>query len=732
MSENLATERLRLGLVDWVNQTTAPDTGAGATAAGIGSIMQRSGGGTSQLWHKIGTPDDDWVVQNLWNLRVFNVVTDYGAVGDGVTNDNVPVQNAIAAAQAAGGGIIYFPPRPLGYAFYKPAGVNFPFDLNNHQNILFLGDGPSSLLQQTFSGIGGDFYLFQISNLSRRIGFHNLGWVAVGDFLDEQTHFVNIRGIGADASSPDQMEFLGNWFGRCWGDAIRGLGQSTRVVGATRILKNAFNNEIGRSNIGVQRYWKKFTIVDNWMTGVDDNNVDFEPTAGADDTEVQVVGNQVGKTGGTSAFTVGGNGAEPTAQSTWAYNIVTPLDATGGGAISGISTSRNTFIGNIIGPVQGGTTAPISLFRAQIDNVVAANICVVTRADFAIPAISIKGDATADAHDNIMADNIGDVIFSGRPMLFERMTGGQMVGNMCLARGNEDSSDAAIYRYEPIQDVAGTNLFKRASLIGNWGKTLAAVRQHYLVSPPSPPGSLRNLVATGNYGRGTSTSGVRFPSAGGGLYIGARACRSNMCIGVTSNNVSTPTEGVAIDGAGGVLAPGIFQSRNTSEPEATTDAPIGSMAIYAAGSDASVLWTKGAGTGNTGWDREGPSEINFGVLSAGVGTGAQYLSPGMILALPSATEIQIPVRAGTIRNLRVKQVAGTGAVTVTYRVRKNGSSAGAPSVTMNVTATTGSETAASLDVATGDLISIETVKSGVPATAPTFVVVTFELAGPSS
>ncbi|MFC0394603.1 glycosyl hydrolase family 28-related protein [Paenibacillus mendelii] len=41
--------------------------------------------------------------------NVYNVKTLYGAVGDGVADDTIPINNAIAAAQAAGGGVVYLP-----------------------------------------------------------------------------------------------------------------------------------------------------------------------------------------------------------------------------------------------------------------------------------------------------------------------------------------------------------------------------------------------------------------------------------------------------------------------------------------------------------------------------------------------------------------------------------------------------------------------------------------------
>jgi len=44
----------------------------------------------------------------IWNDSIFNV-KDYGAVGDGVTDDTASIQSAMSDAQTAGGGIVFFP-----------------------------------------------------------------------------------------------------------------------------------------------------------------------------------------------------------------------------------------------------------------------------------------------------------------------------------------------------------------------------------------------------------------------------------------------------------------------------------------------------------------------------------------------------------------------------------------------------------------------------------------------
>jgi pectate lyase-like protein len=80
--------------------------------------------------------------------RVFDV-KHYGAKGDGVTNDATAVNAALAAAQAAGGGQVYF---PAGHYLYNGAGlVNNP-GATTFQPIRLKGDGPQ-LTTITFEAV---------------------------------------------------------------------------------------------------------------------------------------------------------------------------------------------------------------------------------------------------------------------------------------------------------------------------------------------------------------------------------------------------------------------------------------------------------------------------------------------------------------------------------------------------------------------------------------------------
>jgi hypothetical protein len=98
---------------------TTPDTTQRA-------IAQTIDGGTSWVWTWISPGGGSGSADLPW----FDV-TDYGAVHDGSTDDTVAIQNAIDAAEAAGGGVVFFPS-----GIYQIAGALQDTGRSNSQLVL--------------------------------------------------------------------------------------------------------------------------------------------------------------------------------------------------------------------------------------------------------------------------------------------------------------------------------------------------------------------------------------------------------------------------------------------------------------------------------------------------------------------------------------------------------------------------------------------------------------------
>lgn len=117
--------------------TGTPYAGGGAVAGGPTTVEAAfdkwydSAGSTNfQVMLNGVATDLDVALSGVAGLRYFVVTDDqYGAAGDGVTNDLTAVQAAINAANSAGGGVVFFPPGT-----YRISGT-----LTTYATVAFLG-----------------------------------------------------------------------------------------------------------------------------------------------------------------------------------------------------------------------------------------------------------------------------------------------------------------------------------------------------------------------------------------------------------------------------------------------------------------------------------------------------------------------------------------------------------------------------------------------------------------
>jgi len=152
----------------------------------------------------------------------FNV-KDYGAKGDGVTDDATAIKAAIAAAFAVGGGIVFFPAG----TFMVGSTLTFPMDATTrYSNITLRGAGPNStVLRRT-----GNFILLDISGTDtarwiisaavqdlKLIGAGATAWTepVVRSYYSQFINFNRVNWDNSRATALSALQMFDSYFYEC-------------------------------------------------------------------------------------------------------------------------------------------------------------------------------------------------------------------------------------------------------------------------------------------------------------------------------------------------------------------------------------------------------------------------------------------------------------------------------------------------------------------------------------
>lgn len=166
-----------------------------------------------------GTPASRKMTQRAWTQGHGHNVLNYGAVGDGSTDDTTAIQAAINAAMGAGGdSIVYFP----GLRGYKISStLTLPAPSSSAGGLVLMGLGGSSESNYGeppkivwFGSAGGT--MLDINASGNLVGFscHNLLWAGRG--TNDPSIILRLRGAKLDSGT-----FIRDcWFRSCNGDAI--------------------------------------------------------------------------------------------------------------------------------------------------------------------------------------------------------------------------------------------------------------------------------------------------------------------------------------------------------------------------------------------------------------------------------------------------------------------------------------------------------------------------------
>lgn len=701
--------QLQINDIELRNGTVDP--GGAAVNAPIGSWFFRNGAvpaTPTEIYMKTGSPDVGWTKQN-YDLRVFNII-DYGAVPDGVTNNDAFIEDAITAAIAAGGGIIYVPPGV--FAVTKSGITNF--DLNDRANLIFFGDGASSVLKMIGSAAFGDWYMFRIRNGSSGIRFHNLAFES--DITDpdpsEQNHFIQISGTNPDNQTTSDIEVYGCWFDTIVGDAVRMLAEVAAPIVGVRIINNAFDMPGCRAPVSWQRNVHNVQCHFNWMTGSDDNEIDFEPTGVGDNQENSIIGNMVDHLSRASAaITLSGNAVAQThARTVFGFNIIT-----NGGHVQAIKLENTLMICNVITVDSVTTEAVWHMPEVSTGCSWVANVAISLSAAIDRPAFNAQ-EVLAPPGQLLYESNLAYSENARSLFSLSSVSRLMVLNNLCFSA--PDALNVGFALQNRAITAQEDTVFN-----GNLIVTLGVNYLSFIGMSVDAAITCRNGIANGNYGRG-AFSGCRW----GNVVLGQRANCDNMFI-TTDASVepnAAAANGVMIAGVGS--GPQIVQIPAAAGPNGGVASVIGSVVSSTAGTNGRILWRKESGSGTSGWVNVGGGTLVFGARSAGTDTAARFFAPGFDQTTVVATELQIPLpRTGIIRNMRIQCTAGTGGGNVTYTVRINGGNTTLASTFAN-TSTSASNTSNTATVTAGDLMSVRITKASAPVTGQSNIIITFDYA----
>lgn len=706
MSKIFSASEILLNAVSLVNQTADPSSGGGLVRA-LGSLVLQNGA-TGKAWLKTGAAATAW--SNLLQSFGWYSVKDYGAVGDGVTDDTAAVQAATDAADSVAGGTVFFP-----NGTYACSQIVMSADAN----VQWLGTGDASSVKWVWNAATAAGSLITISDGSARIVIEDMQFDGSGLTNPSAARNNHLIAIGNGSAGGTVFEIF---IERCkFTGMVAASGDGVNVKGAAASLVSRFwvtdcvFDGCSRYGVGLEQGYEYGWVCENYFTNCE-TDIGIVAASNVSCSNVQCLGNQVLHTGTTRhAVRIEGPSGVLTGL-TFTNNIIV------GGFVTLTNAKYGTSHGNVITSGDFASTDAVWRIYGAVSEI-AFDKCFVARSSgsSAGPCVTIEKATTSPTLLNLASFQLPNDKASSGFIKVVDATGILIRGAMCRAA---DAGSSTIYGI----DIQAVTVDATDIVIADCDLTAAAGTLAAAVRLLANGANVTNVSIVDNQGDQMAYGAAFEVGGGGGTFNGQVLLDANNFDATTDDYLNT---GVTVRPRIGFNA-GTFGAQyfeGTGSPEGVTTARIGSWYSRKDGGQGTSVYYKESGTGNTGWIGLGGVPVVFGADSLGTGATATYLAPGYI-ASSSVTEVQFTcTRPGTIRNLYIQvATAGTDSSVVTFTVRKNGVDTALTTTKNNNTSGAASDTTHSFTVVAGDLISISVVKAGVVTQGQAGVTASIELA----
>jgi hypothetical protein len=684
----------------------ADPSAGGGVAAPIGTLYLRTG--TGQIWQKTGAADTAWT--KLVQSYAWLSVRDYGAVGDGATDDTAAFQSAWNDCATQGGGVVFVPSGT--YAITQLL-------LNAQSNVQVRGAGRSSIIKWLWDAAGGPGSMITIKDACANTVFELLAFDGSGLTNPSGSGDNHLVQLGTGTGAPTVTQIVLCHFGGMVIDAGDGLHVQGAVGNVTSgwWASDCVFDGCARFGVGVdggtQYGWIEGCYLQNCTT-------EIGVVAGSDVaiTGLIVQNNEIVHSGATRHAMRFEGGA-----TTFLNRLICANNTVVGGFITTANSVDSICHGNTqTAGTYASTDGMWRMFDSCTDVVFSENILDRDAGSSLGPCLEISKSTTSPFRVNVCDNSFTNEKQGGNAVLLKDVTGIRVGPNICHFA---DAGANVCYGVD-VQAVTTTvtdiqigpgNQFSAAA-----GSIAALVR---LLANGA---NVTNAQIVGNMGDNCDY-GARFEiGGGGGLFNGKIAYMSQSHTGVVGDYQNVGVTVRPFIGAN-VSTTGVTYTTGTGSPEGVVSATVGSYYSRTDGGQGSSWYYKETGAGTTGWIALGGDPEAFGADSLSTVASALFLAPGYI-AVASATEIQLTVtRPGTIRNLYVQvKTAGIDAGLVTFTVRKNGVDTALTCGLDNTATGAASDTTHSFTVVAGDLISVKVTKAGVVTQGQQGVTAVLELA----